>query len=49
MATSIPKTQTAAWLKKPEPGARFQIRDDIEVPKPGDGEVLVKLEYSGFW
>ena len=49
MASSIPKLQTAAWLEKPQPGARFQIRNDIEVPTPGDGEVLIKLEYTGFW
>jgi NADPH:quinone reductase-like Zn-dependent oxidoreductase len=49
MASSIPTTQTAAWLEKPQPGARFQIRNDIEVPTPGEGDVLVKLEYTGFW
>jgi Zn-dependent alcohol dehydrogenase len=48
MAT-IPKTQIAAWLEKPQPGATFQIRNDIEVAEPKDGEVLVKLDYSGFW
>ncbi|KIW65754.1 hypothetical protein PV04_07982 [Phialophora macrospora] len=48
MASSIPTTQTAAWLEKPQPGARFQIRNDIEVPTPGDGDVLIKLEYTGF-
>ncbi|ETI25800.1 hypothetical protein G647_02574 [Cladophialophora carrionii CBS 160.54] len=48
MASSIPTTQTAAWLEKPQPGARFQIRNDIEVPTPGEGDVLVKLEYTGF-
>ncbi|KIW92080.1 uncharacterized protein Z519_07064 [Cladophialophora bantiana CBS 173.52] len=48
MSTTIPKTQIAAWLEKPQPGARLQIRNDIEVPSPKEGEVLVKLEYSGF-
>ncbi|KAJ9615638.1 hypothetical protein H2200_001713 [Cladophialophora chaetospira] len=48
MATSIPNTQTAAWLETPQPGARFQIRSDIDVPIPRDGEVLIKLDYTGF-
>jgi propanol-preferring alcohol dehydrogenase len=42
-------TQIAAWLEKPQHGARLLIRSDIEVPSPGEGEVLVKLEYTGFW
>ncbi|OAP63486.1 hypothetical protein AYL99_02713 [Fonsecaea erecta] len=48
MASPIPKTQIAAWLEKPQPGAQLQIRNDIEVPSPKEGEVLVKLEYTGF-
>ncbi|ETN41076.1 uncharacterized protein HMPREF1541_03011 [Cyphellophora europaea CBS 101466] len=39
--------QTAAWLPKAEPGAILEIRHDIEIPEPKDGEVLVKLECSG--
>jgi alcohol dehydrogenase, propanol-preferring len=39
--------QTAAWLPKAEPGAVLQIRHDIEIPEPKDGEVLVKLECTG--
>lgn len=42
------KTQIAAWLDKPEHGARLQIRNDIDVPVPGDGELLVKLDCTGF-
>lgn len=49
MASTIPKSQTAAWLEKPQPGAQFQIRNDIEVPVLGDGDVLVKLDCTGFW
>ncbi|KAH0831547.1 Alcohol dehydrogenase 1 [Fonsecaea pedrosoi] len=48
MAPTIPTTQIAAWLEKPQPGARLQLRNDIEVPSPKEGEVLVKLEYTGF-
>ena len=25
------------------------IRNDIEIPTPSQGEVLVKLEYTGVW
>ncbi|KAI1618558.1 hypothetical protein EDD37DRAFT_677627 [Exophiala viscosa] len=42
------ETQTAAWLEAPKPGARLVIRNDIEIPTPIDGEILVKLEYTGF-
>src|SRR5262249_25855937 len=49
MATSEPTTQVAAWLEKPQHGARLVIRKDIEIPSPGDGEVLVKLDFTGFF
>ncbi|KAL1962446.1 hypothetical protein VTN77DRAFT_9647 [Rasamsonia byssochlamydoides] len=45
---AIPKTQTVAWLKKHKPGATLEIRHDVPVPTPGAGEVLIKLEYTGF-
>lgn len=48
MASSGGATQIAAWLAKPGHGARLKIRDDIEIPVPGEGELLVKLEYTGF-
>ncbi|KAL1996105.1 hypothetical protein VTN49DRAFT_428 [Thermomyces lanuginosus] len=47
MAT-IPQTQTVAWVDTPQPGAQLRIRDDVPVPSIGEGEVLVKLEYTGF-
>ncbi|KAL4797081.1 alcohol dehydrogenase [Aspergillus venezuelensis] len=44
-----PQTQTAAVL--PSTGAtatsRLEIRHDRAIPVPGDGEILVKLEFSG--
>ncbi|KAI3019692.1 ABC-2 type transporter family protein [Aspergillus niger] len=46
--TSIPTHQTAACIDNPSPGATLTIRHDIPVPTPGAGEVLVKLEYTGF-
>ncbi|RAK85587.1 alcohol dehydrogenase [Aspergillus costaricaensis CBS 115574] len=46
--TSIPTHQTAACIDNPSPGATLTIRHDIPVPVPGAGEVLVKLEYTGF-
>ncbi|KAI2825025.1 hypothetical protein CBS147343_9883 [Aspergillus niger] len=46
--TSIPTRQTAACIDNPSPGATLTLRHDIPVPTPGAGEVLVKLEYTGF-
>ncbi|KIV85747.1 hypothetical protein PV11_01409 [Exophiala sideris] len=48
MGSAGVETQIAAWLEAPKPGARLVIRKDIEIPTPSDGEVLVKLEYTGF-
>jgi hypothetical protein len=45
----IPTTQVAAWLEKPHPEATLLIRNDIEVPQPRTGEILVNLLYTGFW
>lgn len=41
-------TQTAAWLEQPRHGATLTLRNDIPIPEPSGGEVLVKLECSGF-
>ena len=41
--------QRAAWLDKPGPEAHVRIRNDLDIPKPGADEVLVKLEYTGVW
>ena len=49
MGSAGVETQTAAWLEAPKPGARLVIRHDVEIPTPSDGEILVKLEYTGFW
>jgi len=45
----IPTTQVAAWLEKSHPEATLLIRNDIEVPQPQTGEILVNLLYTGFW
>ncbi|KAE8160318.1 chaperonin 10-like protein [Aspergillus tamarii] len=46
---TVPDTQTAAVL--PPSGATadalLQIKTDHPVPSPGEGEILVKIEYSG--
>lgn len=44
----LPQQQLCAWVETPGPDATIAFRD-IEVPKPGPGEVLVKLEVSGVW
>ena len=46
---SIPATQKAAWVTDPGPNGHIAFRDDVPVGKPGEHEVLVKLEYSGIW
>ncbi len=43
------KRQIAAWVDKPGPEARVRIRDDVAIPQPASGEVLVKLECTGVW
>ncbi|KAE8342130.1 hypothetical protein BDV24DRAFT_150624 [Aspergillus arachidicola] len=45
---SIPKYQTAATIERPRPGAKLDLRHDIPVPEPKAGEVLIKLECTGF-
>lgn len=44
----LTNTQTAAWLDHPHLGATLTLRNDILIPEPSEGEVLVKLECSGF-
>ncbi|PYI20504.1 hypothetical protein BO99DRAFT_421639 [Aspergillus violaceofuscus CBS 115571] len=46
--TPILRTQTAAWIENPRPHAQLELRHDVPVPEPGGGEVLVKLECTGF-
>ena len=46
---SIPNYQIAATIERPRPGAKLDLRHDIPVPEPKAGEVLIKLECTGFW
>lgn len=43
------RSQIAAWVDKPGPEARIRIRNDVAIPRPVAGEVLVKLECTGVW
>ncbi|KAH8698366.1 alcohol dehydrogenase-like protein [Talaromyces proteolyticus] len=43
----IPKTQKAIWVQNPGPNGTVALRSDIPTPQPGDGEMLVKIQYSG--
>ncbi|KAG2413642.1 hypothetical protein HFD88_002831 [Aspergillus terreus] len=45
----IPQTQIAAALPSTgaSPDVKIEIRSDYPVPSPAEGEVLVKLEFSG--
>jgi propanol-preferring alcohol dehydrogenase len=45
---TIPPTQKAVWIDNPGPHGTVQIRT-IPTPQPGEGEILVKIEYSGIW
>ncbi|KAJ9247151.1 hypothetical protein DTO207G8_8299 [Paecilomyces variotii] len=44
----IPQLQKVAWVDVPKPHATLTIRRDVPVPKPAEGEVLIKMECSGF-
>ena len=43
------KTQKAAIISSPGPQGQVSIQNNIPILEPGDGEVLVKIEYSGVW
>lgn len=45
----IPQLQKVAWVDVPKPHATLTLRRDVPVPKPAEGEVLIKMECSGFW
>lgn len=49
METDLPRTQTAAVVQNPGPDYTIMLRDDIPVPEPGLGEILIKLECTGLW
>jgi len=42
------QTQIGAWINTPKPGVTLQIRNDLPIPKPGPGEILIKLLVTGF-
>ncbi|KAK4905078.1 hypothetical protein LTR49_025571 [Elasticomyces elasticus] len=39
--------QLVAWVDTPGPDAHVRIRRDIEIPRPTQGEALIKSEYAG--
>jgi hypothetical protein len=49
MATGseIPKTMRAVWIEKTGGTEVLQYREDVPVPEPKEGEVLVKNEFLG--
>jgi hypothetical protein len=40
--------QLCAWVEQPGPKAKIELRE-IDIPTPGTGQVLVKLQVSGVW
>ncbi|KAL1953660.1 hypothetical protein VTO42DRAFT_2409 [Malbranchea cinnamomea] len=46
-STTIPEYHRAAWIENPGPNGTIRIRADVPTPRPGEGEVLVKMECCG--
>jgi NADPH2:quinone reductase len=44
---SIPKTMKGVYIEKTGGTEVLEYREDVPVPEPKDGEVLVKNEYIG--
>jgi len=44
---SLPKTMKGVWIEKTGGVEVLQYKEDIPVPEPKDGEVIVKNEYIG--
>ncbi|KAH8810966.1 alcohol dehydrogenase [Xylogone sp. PMI_703] len=44
---AIPNQQSGAWVENPGPNAKITFRNDLSVPAPGEGQVLVKVECTG--
>lgn len=44
---SIPKTGKAACVSNAGPDFSIVVRDDVAVPEPGSGQVLLKLTVTG--
>ncbi|KAF2758406.1 alcohol dehydrogenase [Pseudovirgaria hyperparasitica] len=45
--SEIPSRQTACWIVNPGKDWKLDIRHDVEVKRPGPGEVLVRMECTG--
>lgn len=45
--TTVPKTQKGVIIEKNGGTEVLQYKTDLEVPTPGEGEILVKNEYVG--
>lgn len=41
--------QIGAMVETPGPEAHVQIRNDLSMLSPSEGEVLIKLECTGVW
>lgn len=44
---SVPKTMKGVWIEKTGGTEVLQYREDVPVPEPKEGEVLVKNEFIG--
>lgn len=46
-ASTLPKTGKAACVSNAGPDFSVVVRDDVPVPEPGSGQVLLKLTTTG--
>jgi hypothetical protein len=46
-SNSLPKTMKGVWIEKTGGTEVLQYRNDIPVPEPKEGEILVKNEFVG--
>jgi propanol-preferring alcohol dehydrogenase len=49
MAADLPHVQKAFVVQNPGPNHTIVLRDDVPIPEPGPGEILLKLECTGLW
>lgn len=49
MTADLPRTQTAAVVQNPGDNHTIVLQNDIPVPEPGPGEILIKLQCTGLW
>jgi len=49
MSVDVPHTQKAFVVQNPGENYTIVLQDNIPVPEPRPGEILIKLECTGLW